>query len=157
MPGYAASNLLAGTQQAMTTTFKTLLDLVASSGTSLQRFKVHEFVFGTDGTPADNSYTFDVSRCTDEGTGTTVTPNKLDLADGAFLGLGKANHTVEPTVTATSSLWSSGFNQRASHRFVAFPGQELVAPATNVAGFVFRFKSPSYTGTATVQAEFANA
>lgn len=156
MPGYAASNLLAGTQQAMTTTFKTLLDLVASSGTSLQRFKCHEFVFGTDGTPADNAMTFDVSRCTDEGTGTTVTPNKLDPADGAFLGLGKANHTVEPTVTATSSLWGAGMNQRATHRWVAFPGQEIVVPATNLAGLVFRAKSPGYTGTATAQAEIAN-
>jgi hypothetical protein len=72
MAGFAASNLNATTptQQAMTTTFKTLINL--SAGATPRRIKVHEFVFGTDGTPADNAMTWDVSRTTAIGTGTAA-------------------------------------------------------------------------------------
>ncbi|MFC3071481.1 hypothetical protein ACFOHH_04400, partial [Shinella pollutisoli] len=94
MAGYAASNLLGGTQQAMTTTFKTLLALAADDGTALRRIAVHDFVLGTDGTPADQAMTYDVSRITALGTGTSITPTKLDPADGAFLGAALANHTA---------------------------------------------------------------
>lgn len=154
MAGYAASNLLDGTQQAISTSFKTLAALMASNGTALRRISVHEFAFGVDGTPADQAMTYDVSRTTADGTGTAVTPPPLDPADAAFLGIGKANYTAEPTVTAASSLWGQGVNQRATIRWVAFPGQELVIPATNVAGLAFRAKSPGYTGTAVAQIEF---
>ncbi|MCW2309745.1 hypothetical protein [Rhodobium gokarnense] len=157
MAGYAASNLLGGTQQSMTTTFKTALVLAASNGTSLQRFMVHDIIFGTDGTPADQAMTWDVSRTTASGTATSITPNKIDLADGAFLGVGLANNTVEPTVTSNSNLLPIGANQRASMRWVAFPGQELVVPATDAAGLAFRAKSPGYTGTVIVNAHFRGA
>jgi pyridoxal biosynthesis lyase PdxS len=154
MAGYAASNLNATTpaQQALTTTFKTLINL--SSSATVRRIKVHEFVFGTDGTPADNAMTWDVSSTSAIGTGTSGVITKLDPADAAALSVSTINHTVEPTVTANSSLWSAGMNQRATHRWVAYPGQELVVPATSAAGLAFRAKSPGYTGTAVAQVEF---
>jgi hypothetical protein len=148
MPGYNSNNLLGGTQQAISTSFKTLVSVTASSGTSLQRGKIEEFVFGTDGTPADNAMTCDVSRQTAAGTATAITPTQLDAADGAWLGTATANATAEPTVTANSRVAGWGFNQRATLRWVAAPGQWLVYPATNVAGFAFRLKSPGYTSTA---------
>src|SRR3990167_8080332 len=143
MSGYAASNLLAGTQQALTTTYKTLTNISAATA-YLKRAFVHEFVFGTDCTPADNVMTYDVSRTTAIGTGTAATPNPVQGADGAACSVGTVNHTSEPTVTATSSLWAAGVNQRATIRWVAFPGQELVLPATNANGLCFRAKSPGY-------------
>lgn len=154
MAGFAASNLNATTpaQQAMTTTFKTLVNL--SAGATPRRIFVHEFVFGTDGTPADNAMTWDVSRTTAIGTGTVGVVTALDSADAAFSGVSTINHTAEPTVTANSSLWGAGMNQRATHRWVAYPGQELVIPATNATGLSFRAKSPGYTGTAVVAVEF---
>lgn len=154
MAGYAASNLNATTpaQQAMTTTFKTLLNL--SAGATPRRIRVHEYVFGTDGTPADNVMTWDVSQTTAIGTGTAGVVTKLDPADAAFSGVSTINHTVEPTVTANSSFWATGMNQRATHRWVAYPGQELVIPATTANGLSFRAKSPGYTLTAVAQVEF---
>lgn len=156
MAGYASSNSLGGTQQAISTSYKTLLRIAASSGTSLQRGKIEEFVFGTDGTPADAAMSADVSRCTAAGTETSVTPVKLDAGDGVFLGTAGANSTVEPTVTAASRLMGWGFNQRATMRWVAAPGQQLVYPATDANGFVFRLKSPAYTGTATADVIHSN-
>lgn len=154
MAGYAASNLNATTpaQQVMASAFKTLINL--SAGGTPRRIKVHEFVFGTDGTPADNAMTWDVSRSSAVGTGTTGVVVPLDPADAAFSGVSTINNTVEPTVTANSSQWAAGMNQRATHRWVAYPGQELVVPATTAAGLAFRAKSPGYTGTAVAQVEF---
>jgi hypothetical protein len=155
MAGFAASNVNATTPtpQVMTTTFKTLLNLNIGA-TTFRRIKVHEFVFGTDGTPADNAMTWDVSRSTTIGTGVAGVVVALDAADSAFLGTATINHTVEPTVTANSSAWAAGMNQRATHRWVAYPGQELVIPATTLNGLAFRAKSPGYTGTAVTQVEF---
>lgn len=156
MAGFAASNLNATTpaQQAISATYKTLLNIAASSTTAVRRIKIHEFVFGTDGTPADNAMTWDVSRTTAAGTGVAGVVVALDAADSAFLGVATINYTAEPTVTANSSSWAAGMNQRATHRWVAYPGQELVVPATNLAGIAFRAKSPGYTGTAVAQIEF---
>ena len=156
MAGFAASNTNATTpaQQSISTSYKSLINLAASSGTAARRIKIHEFVFGTDGTPADQAMTWDVSRTTAAGTGTAGVVVPLDLADAAFLGVATINYTAEPTVTANSSLWVAGMNQRATHRWVAYPGQELVVPATNLAGITFRAKSPGYTSTATAAVEF---
>jgi hypothetical protein len=154
MAGFAASNLNATTptQQPLTTTFKTLINV--SAGATPRRIKIHEFVFGTDGTPADNAMTWDVSKTSAIGTGVSGVIVALDPADAAFSGVSTINQTVEPTVTANSSLWAAGMNQRATHRWVAYPGQELVIPATTAAGLAFRAKSPGYTGTAVAQVEF---
>lgn len=154
MAGYAASNLNATTPAltAITTTYKTLLNL--SSSATVRRVRVHEFVFGTVGTPADNAMQFDVSRSSAIGTGVAGVVVALDPADAAALTVATLNHTVEPTVTANTSMWMAGMNQRATHRWVAYPGQELVIPATSAAGLAFRALSPGYTGNASAQVEF---
>jgi len=149
MANYAATNSNAGTQQAIAATYKSLIGLNAATSPALKRFKVYDILVGTNGTPADNFVEWDVSRMTAAGTGTALTPNPLDPADSATAIAGTANYTVEPTVTASSSVFYVGVNQRASYRWVAAPGSELVAPATNLAGFVLRARSGGYTGTAT--------
>jgi hypothetical protein len=88
---------------------------------------------------------------TADGTGSAITPNALDPADAAAAGTAKANYTVEPTVTANSSVFYVGVNQRASYRWVAAPGSELVYPATANNGLVGRARSGGYTGTATMK------
>jgi hypothetical protein len=154
MAKYSASNLLAGTQQAISSSFKTQLALTASSGTQARRFKVYDFDIGTDGTPANNAMDWDISRQTAAGTSTAATPNPLDPADAAALTIGAVNFTAEGTVTAASSVFAMALNQQLSYRWAAAPGSELVAPATNLVGFAFRAKSSAYTSTALVQAYF---
>lgn len=148
MAKYSANNLLAGTQQAVGATYKTLVGLSAATAT-LCRGKAYDVLIGTDGTPADNVLRWDISRQTAAGTGTSATPVPLDPADTASRSTCLVNDTVEPTVTASSSLFVVGINQRASYRWVAAPGSELVWPATNANGIVLRVLSPGYTGTAT--------
>lgn len=148
MPNYATNNGLGGSQQNLSSTYKSLLIVNSSSTTQARRGRVYDLLMGTNGTPADNAVEFDVSRQTAAGTATAVTPNALDPADPACLAASSANATAEGTITANSSVFLIGINQRASYRWVAAPGSELVFPATNLAGFAMRAKSPGYTSTA---------
>lgn len=157
MPNYSANNGNAGTQQNMASAYKTALALTAqtaASGIQLTRFWIYDLMFGTDGTPADNAIDWDVSRQTAAGTSTATTPNALNPADAAASTVGSANFTAEGTVTASSSVFFLGVNQRASYRWVAAPGSELIAPATNLAGFAMRAKSTAYASTFTYTSMF---
>src|SRR5262245_23637215 len=148
MSCYSASNLLGGTQQAISTSFKTLLALTAATAT-LTSAEVYELSVGTDGTPGDTALIYDLSRQTAAGTSTSVTPNALNGAKRASGTVGSANFTTEGTITSNSGVWEMALNQRASFRWVAYgPDSELIIPATNLAGFALRARSPSYTGTA---------
>ena len=147
MPLYSVSNTLAGTQQAISAAYKTLVSLTAAT-TGLRRGKISDISLGTNGTPADNAMEYDISRQTAAGTATAATPNPVDPADGVSSTVAALNATAEPTVTATSSVFQIAVNQRATYRWVASPGSELVWPATNLAGLAVRAKSAAYTGTA---------
>lgn len=155
MAKYVVGTGTAGTQQNMTTTYKTLASLTAATGaTTLRRAWIYDVMVGADSTPADNVLTYKVDRQTTVGTGTSATPAPLDAADAAALIVATANNTIEPTVTAATQLIEIAVNQRASYRWVAAPGGELIVPATNVAGIGFRAKSPAYASTCTLTAHF---
>lgn len=146
MAVYSTSNALGGSQQATTSTYKSQLILTAATAT-LCRALVQEIDVGTPGTPADNYLEYDVSRQTAAGTATAVTPNPTDTTFRAAGTVAAANATAEGTVTAASSVFYLALNQRASYRWVAAPGSELVVPAVNLAGFAIRARSAAYTGT----------
>jgi hypothetical protein len=143
---YTVNNLVGGgTQQAIASTYKTQINLSAATAT-LTVFAINDIEFGTAGTPADNYMEYDVSRTTAIGTGTAATPlpvNPLSRASGT---VATVCHTAEPTVTANSSLLYIPCNQRASYRWVAVPGSELVGAATNLYGIAIRASSAAYTG-----------
>ena len=150
MTKYAFSNGNAGSAQNLTTTYKTLVDITAATGaTTLRRAWIYDLLVGVDGTPADNVVVWKADRQTSTGTRTAVTPPPLDAADAAALITCGANTTIEGIVTAATQLLEVAVNQRASYRWVAAPGGELVVPATNVAGIGIRAKSPAYASTAT--------
>ena len=149
MAKYGMSNGNAGSAQNLTTTYKTLWDLTAATGaTTLRKAWVYDVTFGTDGTPADNTVTYKIDRQTSTGTRSAATPAPLDSADAAALITAGVNTTIEPTVTSATQLLEIATNQRATYRWVAAPGGELVVPATNVAGLGGRAKSPAYASTA---------
>ena len=154
MANYAITNSTlggTGTQQAMTTTYKTLCSVYASTtGTTslVRRGKVYDILVGTNGTPADNAMEFDMARLTSPSTSSLITANPLDMADAVMASGCVANSTTEGTFSSSGEVWYVGINQRASYRWVAAPGSELVWPATSSAGLALRAKS-AYTGTAT--------
>ena len=155
MANYSVTNSsLGGTgaQQAMTTTFKTLCAVYASTtGTTslVRRGKIYDILVGTNGTPADNYMEFDVARLTAPSTSALVTANPLDPADAVAASGTIANSTTEGTFSSSGEVFYVGINQRASYRWVAAPGSEFVYPATSSAGLALRARSGAYTGTAT--------
>lgn len=149
MANYSIDNLLGGTQQATSSTYKTQISIVSSA--TVRRLKLYDLLIGTNGTPADNYIEWDVSRQTAASTGgTTATALPLDPADAAALTVCAIDPTGEGTVTANSSMFYIGVNQRASYRWVAAPGSEIVGPATSAAGLAGRGRSGGYTGTLTM-------
>jgi hypothetical protein len=156
MANYAVNNLLAGSQQNLSTTYKTLVEIHAVTAT-LKRAALYEFEVGIDGSPnaTDCSLDWDISRTTAAGTSTAATPNPLDPADAASGIVAAVNFTAEPTVTAASSLFSLGANQRASYRWIARDDKSaLWIPATNLAGLAMRAKSATYASTAVAHAYY---
>lgn len=93
------------------------------------RLKLYEVIIGSDTAPADNAATYHIRRVTNEnGTpgGTAVTPFPLDFDDQAARSTAVEAPTGEPTIAAGAAL-EIGINQRATFRWVAAPGSELIA------------------------------
>lgn len=107
---------------------------VSCPGASQRRVKVFEFVFGSEGSPADVANLWQIQRTSAAGTSTSVTPQLLDLADAAVVTIAGQNHTVEPTYTAGAVLHTVALNQKATYRWIAAPDCELIIPATANAG-----------------------
>lgn len=155
MAKYGMTNLNGGTQQNLSTSYKTLWDLTAATGaTTLRKAWIYDLTFGTDGTPADNTVTYKVDRQTTTGTRTAATPAPLDAGDAAALITAGVNTTIEGTITSATQLLEIATNQRATYRWVASPGGELVVPATNTTGLGGRAKSPAYTSTTVATVHF---
>jgi hypothetical protein len=154
MPYYAVP----GNQGTVAAGYKTGAQVNASGTT--KRIKVYEIMVGPTGAPnaTDCSIQFDVSRITATGAGayTTWTPTLLDPADGAAVTVAGINATAEATaITANSSLWNEGVNQRNSLRWVApQESQYLVAPAVASNGLVLRALSATYTSSVSTQFTF---
>ena len=160
-------------QQALAATYKSLAVFGNSSATgstvgagAYRRGKLYDILVGTNTTPADTYLEFDVARITLGSTPTGIATLGisslssnfgLDPADSnGFVNFAQINSSGEVGITATTELWYVGINQRASYRWVAAPGSELVWPAVSSAtagnGISIRARSGSYTGTATVTA-----
>lgn len=131
------------------TTPKTFVDITAVTAT-LCRGQIYEVNVGADGAPnlTDCQIVYDISRCTAASAGVTCVPKPVNPADVAARVLVHINATVEPTYAGTTdftvSVWSVILNQRASQRWIAAPGAELVWPATNANGLGCRALSPTY-------------
>ncbi len=123
-----------------------------ADATRPRRLKFYDFVFGSEATPADAGILWTVRRCTTAGTGTGVTPQPLDPADAATESDAAENHTIEPTYTAGAIMLNIALNQRATFRWVAAPGGEIVTPATASNGIGVETDTIS-TGTPVVTAQ----
>lgn len=141
-----------GTQQGLAATYKTLVAVYASTtGTTslVRRGKIYDLLIGTNGTPADNFVEWSLGALTSPSTSAIITSNPLDQADAVAASGAVANSTTEGTFASSGERFYVGVNQRASYRWVAAPGSEIVWPATSSAGYALRARSASYTGTAT--------
>jgi hypothetical protein len=126
---------------------KALLNLFRSAATPTSRAKIFDIIIGCGLTPADAASLFQVQRTTAVGTeGGGFTPVNVDPdgpASQSDFGVGA--FTGEPTKTANAFLLQIPLNQRATHRWVAFPGGELILPATQNNGACLKSASSTVT------------
>jgi hypothetical protein len=170
---YSVSNstALAGSAQVtIGTSYSNEIVIAPSSGalvsnpvaSGLRRGKIYDILVGTNGTPADNYIEWDLARVT---VGTTLiwtgsvssvsSGYALDPADVGFAAFVTINTSAGSSAAslAVAQPWYVGVNQRASYRWVAAPGSEIVYPAVSSAtagnGVALRARSGGYTGTVT--------
>lgn len=154
MATYTVNNTMAGSQQNLSSSYKTLLSITAATGaTTLRRGWLYEFEIGADGVPnaTDCPISWNVQTQTAAGTSTAATPLPVDIGggDAAALLTYAVNYTAEGTYTAASSLFYMPLNQRASQK-IAFRDEKssLIIPAVNLKGVACTAKSPNYASTA---------
>lgn len=162
MATYILNNQNAGTPQNIGTTLGaatgTILGATAVTGaTTLRRIWIMEWEIGASSVPnaTDCPILWDISQQTAAGTITSITPipNDQGGGDAAALGTYTANGTVAGTVTASTSAWFMGLNQRASYRVqMRDEYNSIIVAATNAKGWVFRAASPNYASTVGIRA-----
>lgn len=148
MPYYS----LPGLVHTMSTAFISAATITGPTASS-RRIKIYELVLGATANPAatDTAIEVDLSRVTATGTGTATlyTPVASDVGDGAATGTGNITYTTEPqTITASSTLYKIGMNQRATVRWIAAQeSQYITTPNASGSGFVLRALSANYASS----------
>ena len=101
---------------------------VLTAAASPRRFKTYEIICGSEATPADNAFLWQVNRVSTiaAGAGAAVTPVALDFSDTIASTL-VAAQVLTTNPTQASILLTIPLNQRATFRWVAAPGSELVS------------------------------
>jgi hypothetical protein len=123
--------------------------VLALEGTTAVRPRLYDIIIGCGDTPADQASEFLVSRKTVAGTHTnSPTPNPLDPDEPAAVAVGAGTFTVEPTIGVT--LLRFAMNQRATFRWVASPGSELIVAAAAEAGISIAPVTPTSAWNAQV-------
>lgn len=101
-------------------------------GAATIRPKIYDLMLGSPSVPADQAASWCLRRSTTASAGgTAVTPVPIDPGDPASLASAMvAPGMGAPTLTAGLFLLQWAQNLRATFRWVAAPGKELVIPAT---------------------------
>ena len=137
--------------EAAVGTNKTIVNLFNPLATPTRRGMIYDLLVGCAAMPGDQASKFVLGRTTGVGTpGSSFTPNNLDPAGPAGEYSAGVAHSGEPTYTANKELMVFGLNQRATFRWVASEGKEIMLAATQNNGAGFR--SVTSTGLAIHQA-----
>lgn len=156
MSGYFLTNQQAGSFQALSSTYKSLVRAV-SAASATRRLRYSEMEISAISVPnsTDCQIQVDVTYCgaTGAGTSTAATPQPAD--SGAAIGTqvdtatstGAVNFTAEPTTFVQANNWyNRGFNQRSGVLWQSIPGKEIIQPSTASVGAAIRGLSTNYTG-----------
>jgi len=110
--------------------YSATVPIAAINGAATIRTRIFDLMLGSPAV-ADNAASWQIKRTSSAAAaGTAVTPSPLDVGDPASLA-GAAY--VAPSVTAVTlgvAVLSWAQNQRATFRWVAAPGKELVSAAS---------------------------
>ncbi len=119
------------------------------------RGAIYDLLFSHGAAPADTVIRWEVMRAgTASATGAAAVENPLDPDAPAADILSEEEITASGTVQADSQVLDFDLNQRATFRWVAAPGGEIIIPASATESYFFNASSASYTGSARVTAHW---
>jgi hypothetical protein len=148
MARYHVNNRMAGTQQNLGTSYKTLV-VVAGGITNTRRGRAVAIAVGADGAPnaTDCQIIYAVQRHTADGTLTSATPNPLVPGDAATRAYAQVNATAEGTYSLP--IWVRAINQRATMQWLSQDTDAMLLwPATYQSGLALMALSPTYAAPA---------
>lgn len=123
-----------------------------TAAASPRRFALYDIIVGSEATPADNAFLWTIVRKTGAATGgTAVTPVALDFSDTIASTL-VGNEAPTGNGAGTDVVAAIPLNQRATFRWVAAPGGELVS--SNAASNGYAAATPTAGGLVAVTATF---
>ena len=128
-------------------TNKTILNIFDPAATPVGRAGIYDVMVGSVASPADQAAKFYLARTTGVGTeGSGFVPNNLDPGGPAGrCDSGVGTFSGEPTYTSNKELLVFSVNQRATFRFVAAPGSEILLAATQNNGAGLKTSSSTST------------
>jgi len=144
MARFHVDNRMTNAQQALTTTFKTQVQVWSATAT-LCRGRAVALQMGPDGAPnaTDCQIVYNVQRATADGTSTVFTPNPINPADVASRMVAHNAYTAEGTYALP--IFSRSLNQRASMQWAAQDTDAMLQwAATNLVGLALLALSPTY-------------
>ena len=130
-----------------------------NAGANTVAARIYDLVFGSDAV-ADNASRFRIVRSTTTGSNAASIISSFPIAaqDGTAAGqmitLAGIYGTTQPTLTAGSSVLSWAQNQRATFRWVAAPGKELVTGVAAQAGLALLCSSNTSTYSSVSSIEY---
>ena len=117
----------------VTRTASATLDVgsVIAAASAPRRLQFYDLMFGSDATPADVAFLWEAYKRTGAATGGTA-PTITPLDEGDTIASTGVSNQAPTTNGAGGSVvkLSIPLNGRATFRWVAFPGSELVTAAT---------------------------
>jgi hypothetical protein len=119
-----------------------------AAAASPRRLKLISWDLGSSDIPlSESAFTHTIQRCTTAPTGTALTPNSLDPADTLACTI-VATHqvTADGTLTANAFLDAIPLNQRATMRWVARDGCEVITPAVANNGIMLGIDAATLVG-----------
>ncbi len=142
-----------------TNTDNTTIGYLSSHATTPRRTKLYDAIISSNASPADATCRYEFQAITAENGapgGTALTARPLDPADAAATNKPREAVTGEPTYTAGAYYLRPAVNQRATFRWVAAPGGEIVTPAVADDGVGVQADTPApsaYSATVTLHFE----
>lgn len=122
------------------------LPMINLTGSAAIRCKLYDMIIGSDATPADVATEFVINRTTDAGTGgTALTEQALDPLQVAATGAAIGGTFTTPPADAGGQLMMIALNQRATFRWVAVAGGEMISAATAANGLMLNCTASSGT------------
>lgn len=115
--------------------------LLGVTSTAAVRPKIYDIIIGSRAAPLDDTCTYEVARATTAPTATAVTPSPLDLLSSSAIAGAWQNATTLPTKGVI--LLTVSLNKRATFRWVAAPGSELISAATVAYGIYIYTNTPT--------------